>query len=394
MKDRSDFNDMALVAPDKAKLILENAARPKPILRFAITRIADVRAVLNGQWLIKHLLPAFGLAVVYGPPGCGKTFVVLDAVLHVAMGRDWAGKPVKPAAVIYIAAEGGHGFANRIVAARMHLNIPDDIAFGLITVAPNLGMEKGDAALLIKEIKTQVEKLGWTVGAIVIDTLSRVMAGADENAASDMGRFVRNADLVSKAFHCLTIAVHHTGKDADRGMRGSSSLHGAADAEWEVGSDDHSKTIRVAKQKDGEDNLLWRFILKPVVLGTDETSENVSSCGVVLTSQPIPMKHKSDGKNVSKRKVKGQKALALKAVRTAIEEMGELLPGSNHMPNGTHGARRQHIQIYAEKLGFLEGKSDRVARSTLDRLIRDLHGDRLIGRWDDWLWLVDETFET
>jgi hypothetical protein len=389
MKGKTDHNDLA--NPELTRQLVNAAMKPKPAVRFPITRMGDIKAILDGQWLVKHLLPAQGLAVIYGPPGCGKSFLTLDTALHVAMGLPWAGKGVKQAAVIYIAAEGGHGFANRIVAARYHLNVPDDVPFGLITVAPNLGTEKGDAALLIREIKAQVDPLGWTVGLIVVDTLSRAMAGADENAAADMGRFVRNIDHVSKAFHCLGVAVHHTGKDAERGMRGSSALHGAADAEWEISEDDAGKFVRLAKQKDGRDDLVWRFHLYPVVLGTDETGENVSSCGVKVTSEPEPMKQESGGKNVSRRKLKGQKALVMKAVRTAIEEMGERLPGSNHMPDSTRGARRQHIQIYAEKLGFLEGKTDRVARSTLDRLLRDLHGDRYIGRWDDWLWLVDET---
>lgn len=388
MSNLSDFNDLA--DPAATKRAITAALNPKP-LRFPITAIRDVRPILTGQWRIKHLLPAEGLCVVYGPPASGKTFLALDCALHIAMGKDWAGKSVTQTGVIYIAAEGGHGFANRLVAARIALKVPDDVPFGLITAAPNLGLEKGDAPALIAEIRQQLKLLGWHVGVIVIDTLSRVMAGADENSAADMGRFVRNADLVAKAFRALTIAVHHTGKDAEKGMRGSSALHGAADTEWEVSGDEEGKTVRTAKQKDGTDNLLWRFHLFPVSVGLDETSENVSSCAVKITSEPEPMKQKIPGKNVVNRGLKGQKALALKAIKKAVEEMGERLPTSNHMPEQRNGVKRQHLELYAEKMGFLEGKTERVARATLDRLVRDLIGDKYIGRWGEWLWLVHET---
>lgn len=389
---RSDFNDLA--DPGATKQAIMAAANPRP-LRFPITRIGDVRPILNGQWLIKHLLPSQGLGVVYGPPASGKTFLTVDAVLHIAAGRDWAGKAVKQVGVLYIAAEGGHGFANRLVAARQQLHIPDDAPFGLITVAPNLGLERGDLKALVDEIRAQIKLLGWQVGVIVIDTLSRVMFGADENSAADMGRFVKNADLISKAFRCLVIAVHHTGKNAENGMRGSSALHGAADVEWEVAGDDEGKTCRTAKQKDGApDNLQWRFHLYPVSVGVDETNEDVSSCAVKITSKPELVKQKSAGKNVVNRQLKGQKALALKAMRKAVEEMGERIPETNHTPPNTRGVKRESFDIYAEKMGFLEGKTERVARATLDRLVRDLIGDKYLGRWGDWLWLVHATDET
>lgn len=389
MKNGTDFNDLA--QPEATRRAVAAGALPRQ-LRFQVIAIADIKPVLHGRWLIKHLLPASGLAVVYGAPGSGKSFVALDASLHIAMGLDWAGKKVRQSGVIYIAAEGGEGFANRVVAVRQKLSAPDDTPFGLITVAPNLGLETGDTKLLIKEIRAQTAPLGWDIGAIVVDTLSRALAGADENAAADMGRFVRNIDHVSKAFHCLGIAVHHTGKDAERGMRGSSALHGAADAEWEISSDESGKTIRTAKQKDGVDNLLWRFALFPSEIGKDEDQENVSSCVVKLLGE---VKQEKKGKNVSPKKPKGQKAELLKAVTKAVDAVGAPLPASNHMPAHTYGVTRDGLHNYAEMLGFMDGKSERVQRSTLDRLLRDLAGDGYIGRWGKHVWLIhDETSET
>jgi hypothetical protein len=64
---------------------------------------------LTGFWLIKGLLPAQGLALLYGHPGSGKTFLALDFSGHVAMGWDWHGRKVKQGLVVYVAAEGQRG---------------------------------------------------------------------------------------------------------------------------------------------------------------------------------------------------------------------------------------------------------------------------------------------
>lgn len=371
------------------------APAKKQGIRFRIIPAYRVQPNLTGAWLVKHLLPARGLAVIYGPPGSGKSFIGLDVAYHIAMGEMWAGKKVKQAGVIYIAAEGGNGFANRIVACRAHLDAPDDTPIGVVYVAPNLGAEKGDVELLIKEIDAQAFALGWEVGAVFIDTLARTMIGADENSAVDMGCFVRNVDTISTHFKCLGVAIHHTGKDTDRGMRGSSALHGAADTEWEISEDDSAKkAVRTAKQKDGApDNLTWKFALIPHILGEDEDGDDVSSCIVQITSD---VKQKEDKKTVSKRsRLKGQKALLLQAVERAIEDAGELLPRSTNLPGKTKGIDRKALERFTDLLGFKEGTTERVQRSAVDRMLRELAGDKFIGRWGKHIWLAhNETNET
>jgi hypothetical protein len=371
-----------------------NARRPqaskKPApLRFKIIPAHSIVASLVGAWLIKHLLPSRGLAVIYGPPGSGKSFLALHAAFHIAMGEMWAGKKTKQGAIIYIAAEGGHGFGNRVVAARIALDVPEDTPLGIIYVAPNLGSAEGDVKLLIQEIEAQCRHYGWEVAGIFIDTLARAMCGADENSTTDMGNFVRNVDLVASHFKCLGVAVHHTGKDTDRGMRGSSALHGAADTEWEITeNEDGTKTVRTAKQKDGAPaDLTWKFELPIHILGEDEDGEKVSSCVARIISE---VKQKERPKSASKRKLKGQKALLLKAVARSIEDTGEFLPASSHMPGNTRGVQRQSLENYTDMMGFKEGTSERVQRSMVDKMLRELAGDGFIGRWGKHIWMVSD----
>ena len=46
---------------------------------------------LTTNGLVKGVIGAGALVLVYGEPGCGKTFLVLDLGLSVADGREWFG---------------------------------------------------------------------------------------------------------------------------------------------------------------------------------------------------------------------------------------------------------------------------------------------------------------
>lgn len=53
------------------------------------------------------ILPAGGLAIVAGMPGVGKTTLVLDAIFHLADGKDWLGiKVERPLKVLVVENEG------------------------------------------------------------------------------------------------------------------------------------------------------------------------------------------------------------------------------------------------------------------------------------------------
>ena len=72
-------------------------------------------------------------------------------------------------------------------------------------------------------------------GAVTfIDTLNASAPGIDENASRDMGLLGEAAKALQALTGGLVAAVHHTGKDAARGLRGHSSLFAALDAAVEV----------------------------------------------------------------------------------------------------------------------------------------------------------------
>jgi len=126
---------------------------------------------------------------------------------------------------------------------------------------------------------------------IVIDTLARNFGG-DENSATDMGHFVRNADALRRRWKATVLIVHHSGKDGDRGARGSSALKGAADAEYEVSRSTEDKLVRLIprKMKDAEEPKPLAFELVTVPIH-DDTGEQIEGAALTVAdyNAPVPV---------------------------------------------------------------------------------------------------------
>lgn len=241
----------------------------------------DVQPALMDGYLVKGVISAEAMSVVYGPSNSGKTFFALDIAYHIAIGAPWRQRRVTQAAVLYLAAEGGRGVANRIAALRAVHGVCD-VPFALRRAGLDLLHSEANLQQiydLIQQVKARYSELPVL---LVIDTLSRVMAGGDENSAADMTALIRNIDAIREATGAHVMLVHHTGKDTARGARGHSSLRAATDTEIEVGKSgedgDETRAALVTKQRDYQGGETFAFTLKSVPLGLDQDGDEVTSC--------------------------------------------------------------------------------------------------------------------
>ncbi|MEJ1156647.1 AAA family ATPase [Prosthecomicrobium sp. N25] len=243
----------------------------------------QARPVLDGSWLVKEVLPARGLGILYGAPGSGKSFFALDLALYIASGRTtWRGKKLHTVRVAYVFAEGGIMAQNRVCAWREeHGLIGDNFAMYPDSIEISHENMKKDVSLLCDAIRN--EQGGAEL--VVIDTLSRAMSGRDENSSVDMTDFIAGCQEIERRLGCLVLVVHHSGKDSTRGSRGHSSLLGAADFEMEVALKDRVRVARLTKLKEGDTEGEFGFTLKKVVLGLDADGEQVTSCVVQPVSE-------------------------------------------------------------------------------------------------------------
>lgn len=213
--------------------------------------LAQIEALPPPTWLVDGLIPETGLTFIYGKPGKGKSFVTLDLALRIAHGFDWHGKECRQGGVLYVAGEGKGGYRNRVHGWHLHHGLVHDCApFRLLPRAINF-MTPDDVAKLVRTVKAVV----GDAKLVIIDTVARVLPGAEENASKEMGLFVAACDAIRETCGVAVIGVHHSGKDEDRGMRGSTALEGAGDCVIHLKRKDDSKLVEVVtqKQKDGEE---------------------------------------------------------------------------------------------------------------------------------------------
>ena len=241
---------------------------------FQMLTVRDLLRLKVMSWLVKGLLPSEGIGALFGPSGSGKSFLIIDLLMHLCLRRDWFGYKIhKKHTVLYLALEGGAGVRNRIEAFLKHnaINEPDNF----FTIIDNFDIRQqfGDLIETVKEINPSI---------IVIDTLNQSAAGCDENSNVDMSLIVSRAKIIADAIKGLVLLVHHTGKDASKGLRGHSSLNAALDVAIEVQAETVKtpRFFKITKSKDGACGDGLAFKLKSIDLGVDADGDAITSCVV------------------------------------------------------------------------------------------------------------------
>lgn len=334
--------------------------------RYKLLGADELRDLPPLAWRVRGVLPAVGLAALYGPSASGKSFLAFDMAAAVAEGRHWFDCRVEAAPVVYAALEGEAGFKLRAQAWETSRGraLPKNLRMMLQPFQLTEGQDVADFAAVVPS------------GAVVVlDTLNRAAPTADENNSRDMGEILEAAKLLQKHTEGLVLLVHHTGKDASRGLRGHSSLFAALDAAIEVSRDGDRRQWKVAKSKDGQDGRAHYFRLAVEFLGTEPTGEDITSCVVVFDTA---------ARDVCTVKLPqgGNQRLVLDALRPLFAEGQTGVPGAPSF----HGCITFESAVSAG-IAALASTKDRPAaraREAITALIKR----GVLGRHDAWLWLA------
>jgi AAA domain len=343
--------------------------------RFHLKRFEEIQLSTAPNYLVKGILPRKGLAVVWGPPKCGKSFWTFDLMMHVALHWKYRNRRVQQGTVVYLALEGGHGFSARVQAWRQH-HLPtgnaDAVPFFLCDVPIDLA---ADHKALIAEIQTQLGE--QMPAAIVIDTLNRALIG-DENKSEDMTRFIRAADALRTAFDCLVVIIHHCGVQGSR-PRGHTSLSGADDVQIAVERDKEGNILAsVEHMKDGDASTPMASRLERVELGTDDEGDPITSCVIVP----------AETATIGGVKLTKVQKFAFEVLKKVIADEGEQARAEANVPPGKRvcKAAKWRERFYDEYPG---DKRD-TKKKAHQRATLDLQEAGLIELWHEFVWQGDK----
>ena len=200
------------------EVLLKKAAEPKRYYpRLDLTQ--DVPPV---DWIVEDFAAGAEATGFIGDGGTGKSFIMASLALAVAGGDEtWLGLPVKKhGPVIYVDEE----LSMQLALSRLNALGMEDRHRENLEYIWYAGVDLANEASHLYEEALEIEP-----ALIILDSLSRVALGVDENSNTDMTKLIRSSLVpLARDSGAAVIFVHHTTKDK-ASARGASSIRNAAD---------------------------------------------------------------------------------------------------------------------------------------------------------------------
>ncbi len=198
------------------------------------------------EWIIEPVLPARRLVALYSAPKVGKSLLMLEVAVGIATGERVLGYlPDRPRRVLYVDFENDPrgDIRQRLQAMGRKPDELDELCYLSFPRLAKLDTAFGAADLMAAVAEYECE-------VVVVDTISRAVGG-EENENDTWLNFYRFTGMALKAAGVACVRLDHTGKDAERGMRGGSAKYGDVDAVWRL-----SKVTEETYRLDCTDNRL------------------------------------------------------------------------------------------------------------------------------------------
>ena len=211
-------------------------------------------------------------SLLFGPSNCGKSALVGHLGFCITSGKPFFGARVKKGIVVHVGAEAPDSTLDRMQA--FDVNNISHSEYIVRMHGVDLSNNK-EVTKFIGDLKKISAKFSEKISLVVFDTLARSIGVADENCSGQMTAVVNEAERIARTMKVHVMLVHHTGKDVDRGGRGSSALRGAVDTEVCLAPEkDGSVRMTQCKQRTMQKLGPVFFGIDGHVLGKDEDSED------------------------------------------------------------------------------------------------------------------------
>lgn len=353
--------------------------------------------------LIKGVLTKGELSLLLGESQSGKSFLAIDIAMAVARGIAWFGKRVRRGGVIYQAGESAVGVRRkRFPAYRKHNSVAHE-PLPVVLLQETLDLYSGDdpTDAFIDECLYWSRTFDVPLELIVIDTFNKATPGANENDGKDMGLVLARCDRIRQKTGAHVMLVHHLNAGGTK-ARGHTSLFANVENVILVRqvpdhTDADGRKVReavIAKQKDGEDGVSFRFVLPQVIIGKDADEEDITSC---IVARPAGSQDSGPAKPEAIQ-LGGANQKFLRALYDVLDDplVRQPAPAEAKLASGARAVPRKALTarfFQLEKPDDFDSlpddekkRKEDAARQALKRARDALYSKRLIGMDDDLIW--------
>jgi hypothetical protein len=251
-------------------------------VRGKLVFIGEDRAYEPRPELVRDTMPRNGVGFFGGQSGALKTFFAIHASTCFMTGEPLAGRDIERiGGVVYLAAEGEGTIEGRLKARRTRLEKPDEmLPFYMLSTMGAIADANSYKALEAKlregadDMRT---RFNVPLVAFIVDTVAA--AGMiPEDKENDPGAWQKVFDglqPISKRLDCVIILVHHAGKNAASGLRGSSNARAGADFALMLACDRDEITgltanhyLHLAKSRDATEGPIAAIHAEAVTIGS------------------------------------------------------------------------------------------------------------------------------
>lgn len=214
------------------------------------------------DWILWPFVERGQQAALYSEAKAGKSLITFELAIAAANGRPYLGRPAAaPIRVLYVDAENTtKDLKGRMSAFHAEAGDFDNIAYVSFPQMHALTTVKGGQQMI--DLVDQ-----HTPDLVIIDTISRFIDGPENDSDTWLALY-RNTLLRLKGRGVAVLRLDHTGKDHDRGARGSSAKSSDIDAEWSLVHDKvkDERTLKRVRSRgsNGPDRLVLAIESEPL----------------------------------------------------------------------------------------------------------------------------------
>lgn len=260
-------------------------------IRGKLIFLGEDRPYVPKPELVRDTMPQNGVGFFGGQSGAWKTFFSIHAATCFMTGEPLAGRDIeRTGGVVYLAAEGEGTIEGRLKARRTKLKKPNaELPFYLLTGMGAIA-DSGSYKLLETRLRGAAEdmqkRFKVPLVAFIIDTVAAagMIAEDKENDPGAWQKVFDGLQPISLRLDCVIILVHHAGKNASAGLRGSSNARAGADFALMLACERDEITgatahhyLHLTKSRDAPEGPIAAIKAEPVVIGSRHDGSPVTT---------------------------------------------------------------------------------------------------------------------